>query len=196
MQEYLYLPELVCLINEPNRTICTRILEENLELFKTAQGSSHNHQNWRGGYFDHIREVMNIALVLYKKMNSLRDLPFSLSDALLIIFLHDIEKPWKYEIGPDGELRHKEALRTEEATHEFRDRKLKQYGIVLTSEQDNAMKYIHGELNEYTPRKRVVGPLGTFCHICDVFSARIWFDYPKEGYEDSWWPAQRVNSKI
>ncbi|MEZ4211230.1 MAG: hypothetical protein R3B39_03005 [Candidatus Paceibacterota bacterium] len=31
-------------------------------------------------------------------MSYLRKLNFTISDALLILFLHDIEKPWKYDI--------------------------------------------------------------------------------------------------
>jgi hypothetical protein len=39
---------------------------------------------------------MNIAIELYKNLGSHRPLPFSLSDVLLILYLHDLEKPWKY----------------------------------------------------------------------------------------------------
>ncbi len=39
---------------------------------------------------------MNLAEIFYEQMNSRRRLSFSLSDALLVLFLHDIEKPWKY----------------------------------------------------------------------------------------------------
>ena len=160
-------------------------------IIKTAHGSVHNHQNWPGGYWDHIREVLNIAVVFYNKANSLRRLPFSLSDAILVLFLHDIEKPWKYEVGPDGEQRRKEIFCTEEVSHKFRDGILERYGIVLNPEQENAMKYVHGEGGDYTSQNRTMGPLAAFCHVCDVFSARIWFEHPVEGNEDSWFPAQR-----
>lgn len=194
MQKNFFLSEMLYLIDEPNRSACQKILEENDKLFRTAPGSAYNHQNWPGGYFDHIREVMNIAVFLYQRLDSLRHIPFPISDVLLVLFLHDIEKPWKYQVDPDGELRCKQALATQEAVHKFREGKLKQYGIVLNTEQENAMKYIHGEGEDHTPAKRVVGPLGAFCHICDVTSARIWFNHPLEGHEDSWWPVQRVNS--
>ena len=181
-------------IDEPNRSACQKILEENDKLFKTIQGSTHNHQDWPGGYWDHVREVMNIAIVLYQKTDPLRILPFSLSDTLLVLFLHDLEKPWKYEAGFDGELRIRKDLSAPETEHWFRDKKLYNYGIVLTAQQKNAMYYVHGELSDYSSRKKMMGPLAAFCHICDIFSARIWFDYPKEGpLEDSWWPAQRVS---
>lgn len=195
MQKYFHLPEMIDFIDEPNRSVCQRILKENDKLFRTVPGSTHNHQNWPGGYWDHLLEIMNIAALLYQKMNPLRKLSFSLSDALLVLFLHDLEKPWKYEAGPDGELRCKKCLDTPETERWFRDKKLYEYGIVLTPEQKNAMLYVHGELNDYSSRQRMMGPLAAFCHICDVFSARIWFEHPQMGFEDSWWPAQRVNSR-
>ncbi len=195
MQENFYLPEMLHLIDEPNGSVCRMILEENETLFKTVQGSAHNHQNWSGGYWDHVREVMNLAVVLYHATDLLRKLPFSLSDVLLILFLHDLEKPWKYEAGPDGELRIRKNLDTPDKEHEFKSDRLHRYGVVLTPEHENAMHYIHGELDDYSIRRRVMGPLAAFCHTCDIFSARIWFDYPKEGFQDSWQPARRVNSK-
>lgn len=183
---YRTVEELVGLIDEPNRSACWRILDENRRLFQTVQGSTNNHQAWPGGYWDHVSEVMNIAAFLYPRMNFLRPLPFSLSDALLVVFLHDVEKPWKYEIGPDGQLQHREGLRTKEDAHGFRGQKLAQYSFALTPEQENAMRYVEGEFDDYTNRRRVMGPLAAFCHLCDVTSARIWYDHPQ--VKDDPWP--------
>ncbi|MCU0687543.1 MAG: hypothetical protein MUF34_35755 [Polyangiaceae bacterium] len=60
------------------------------------QGSTNNHQAWRGGDLDHVAEVMNIAVVLFEQLSKKRPLPFSLSDILLVVVLHDIEKPWPF----------------------------------------------------------------------------------------------------
>lgn len=188
---YYTIEQMLVMIDEPNQTVCFRILSENRKLFQIVQGSTHNHQAWPGGYYDHVQEIMNIAVYLYPVMHALRPLPFSLSDALLVVFLHDIEKPWKYEIGPDGELQIIPALRAKDAQHEFRLKKLTEYGIVLTPEQENAMRYVEGEFGDYTNRRRVMGPLAAFCHMCDVWSARGWFDYPLE-QNDPWSGAQRM----
>ncbi|MEB3340037.1 hypothetical protein, partial [Okeania sp.] len=82
------------MIDKPNGSKCLQLLEENRQLFQTVRGSTHNHQAWVGGYIDHIQEVMNIAYSFYHHLNGLRTLPFSLSDVLLVTFLHDLEKPW------------------------------------------------------------------------------------------------------
>ncbi len=175
--KYYPIEELLNKIDEPNRAICLKILEDNIELFRLVQGSSHNHQSWQGGYFDHIQEVMNIGFVLYEQLNLMRPLPFSLSDALLILFFHDIEKPWKYEVT-DGNLQIKESLKDKKAQKEFRNKKIKEYGIELSEYQLNGMKYVEGEHDDYSPKQRVMNPLAAFCHLADVTSARIWFDYP------------------
>ena len=188
---YCAIEQMVEMVDEPNRTACSRILADNRKLFQTVQGSTNNHQAWLGGYFDHVQEIMNIAAILYECLDSIRPLPFTVSDALLVVFLHDIEKPWKYEVSLDGQLQYIELLRTKEAQHEFRSHKLRMYGITLTPEQENGMKYVEGELNDHTNRQRVMGPLAALCHLADVTSARLWFDHPME-QNDPWSGARRI----
>ncbi len=187
---YLAVEELIEMIDEPNRSACLRILRDNRVLFQTVQGSTNNHQAWPGGYIDHVREIMNVVVVLYRTLNALRPLPFPLSDALLVTYLHDLEKPWKYEIVQDGTLNEIAALRTKEAQHAFRFAKLAEYGVELTEEQRNGMLYVEGELASYSSRRRVMGPLAGLCHLADVTSARIWFDHPAPS-NDPWTGAAR-----
>lgn len=188
---YFSIEELIDMIDSPHREACKRILQDNRLLFQRVQGSKHNHQAWAGGYFDHVQEIMNIARELYYVMNALRPLPFSLSDALLVVFLHDIEKPWKYALNVDGRLDEIEVLRSKEAQHQFRAKKLKEYGIVLTPDQQNGLRYVEGELSDYSGWERKMGPLAALCHLADVASARIWFDHPLvQG--DPWQGAGRV----
>lgn len=152
----------------PYRDECIKLLEDNLYRFETAWGSSHNHQAWEGGYLDHVVEVMTIAHTLYFSLLDIRSLPFKLSDAFLVLFLHDLEKPWKKELG----------LKTKAEKRKFREDKIKEYNIILTLEQQNALLYVEGEGDDYRSDKRVMNELATFCHICDVTSARIWHDEP------------------
>ena len=187
---YLAIEDLVGLIDEPDRSACLTLLGDNRRLFETVQGSTNNHQAWPGGYIDHVTEIMNIAVIDYRAWADIRPWPFSLSDALLVVYLHDIEKPGKYELGPDGQLHHLPAFATKEDAHEFRRRKLAEYGIALTPEQQNGLRYVEGELDEYSSRRRVMGPLAAFCHRCDVGSARIWHDHPAAA-GDPWTGASR-----
>lgn len=190
--QYLGIEALVNLIDEPNRAACSRLLHNNFHLFRLTQGATYNHQAWPGGYLDHVTEAMNVAVLLNPCLSAARALPFSLSDALLVVYLHDIEKPWKYELGIDGQLHHKPEMNTKALAQAFREQKLAEYGIALTAEHLNGIKYVEGELNDYTNTRRVMGPLAAFCHLCDVTSARLWFDYPAPSH-DPWTGAARVH---
>src|SRR3989338_2430449 len=190
---YQTIEELLDLIDEPNSPICKRILSDNRKLFQIVQGSTNNHQNWLGGYFDHIQEIMNIAVILYSQLSSVRPLVFSLSDLLLVVYFHDIEKPWKYELREDGQLHHKSSMQTKEDHQRFRMAKLNEYGIVFTPKHENGLKYAEGELNDYSNRRRVMGPLACVAHMCDVCSARLWFNHPMEN-NDPWQGAKRIRN--
>ena len=187
---YRSVADLLTLIEPPNGPACARLFSENLSLFRSMQGSTNNHQAWPGGYLDHVTEIMNVAVLLYERLSEARPLPFSLSDLLLVVYLHDIEKPWKYELGVDGELHHRPGMDTKADHQAFRMRKLVEYGIVLTPEQENGLRYAEGEIDDYSPRRRAMGPLAAVAHMCDVASARLWYDNPLTA-DDPWTGARR-----
>ncbi len=191
--KYYTIEQMLEMIDESNQSACFQIFKDNLKLFQIVQGSTNNHQNWSGGYFDHVQEVMNVAVVLYRQFNFLRSLPFSLSDLLLVVYLHDIEKPWKYELDKSGKLQHKASMGTKDDQQKFRMEKLAEYGIKFTPEQENGMKYAEGELHDYTNQRRVMGPLAAMVHMCDIASARLWSNYPLEE-KDSWSGAKRIRN--
>ena len=189
---YLKIDKLLRLIDEPNRTKCESLIYHNYNLFKESYGSVHNHQSWVGGYLDHITEVMNLGRILYLTIatGTSRPLNFSLSDVLLILFLHDIEKPWKYEPDTAGTLQIVKELQDKDAQHKFQEEQIAFWGIELTPAQQNALHYVEGEYRDYSPNKRVVNELGALCHMADIASARIFYDYPL-AKDDPWTGAKR-----
>jgi hypothetical protein len=183
---YLELDELFDLFDDVNQNY-ERIYDENWGLFEKSAGSSHNHQAWEGGYMDHLLEVLNIACQQYNWMSRARRMPFKLSDALQVLFLHDVEKPWKYATGHVDEhvqdevaaRQHYRSLptKTKEERTAFRDAVIAHYKIALTEDQKNALKYVEGVRDtDYTPGARTMGELAAFCHSCDLLSARMWHD--------------------
>ena len=177
--EYFNIHELLELIDEPNRTGCKNLLRYNQKLFSESHGSTHNHQTWKGGYLDHITDGMNIIVRLYATLKKIgRPLPFSLSDALLIFYIHDIEKPWKYQYNAQGEREIIPQLRDKAAQHQFRLDKLKKYNIVLTDFLLNGLMYVEGENKAYKSTERVMNELAAFVHMADICSARIYHNYP------------------
>jgi hypothetical protein len=176
---YLTLDELLPRVDEPYRSAFHRLLAEHGETFRPARGSSHNHQAWAGGYLDHVREVLNVAVVLYDALGRLRPLPFALSDALVVLFVHDLEKPWAYEEAA-GDWRRRQGFSAKEDAHAFRLARLAEVGVVLPAELERAVFFVEGEGVQYSNRTRGMSPLAAFCHLCDVTSARLWPDHPRE----------------
>lgn len=178
MIAYRTVEQLLDLLDEPNRSACLRLYRDNRVLFQQVPGSAHNHQAWEGGYHDHVQEVMNIAVFVYDGLRRFRWVPFSLSDLLLVLFLHDLEKPWKYERRGDGRLRFRRGMEHKEDHRRFREAKLVEYGIVLNAMQKNGLEFVEGEIHDYSTYERRMSPLAAAAHMCDVCSARVWFDHP------------------
>ena len=166
------LEALLLYVDEPQRKCCHDFWIANFERLDRASGSSHNHQAWVGGYRDHITDAMNIGLFLYNTLSGLGKLPFTVSDALLVIFLHDIEKLWK------DEPRLVDHLKSKVNRKAFRRDKIAEFGFELTEAHWNAINYIEGEGDDYSNKRRVMNELAAFCHMCDVASARIWHSAP------------------
>ena len=193
MPKYSTIEESIVNIDEPYRDICHRILEDNRPLFEFVQGSTHNHQTWLGGYIDHITDGMSFIPHFYAFLQTFgRPLPFSCSDALLVFFLHDLEKPWRIEIF-EGKARNRAGLETKQQFKDFREQKLREYGLELTPALKNAFTYIEGEYQDYTPTRRVMNELAAFCHDVDTWCARGWYDYPKAA-DDEWLGAGRFRT--
>ncbi len=182
------------------------------EVLSKAPGSSHNHQAWEGGYLHHVTETMNIACQLFNTLNQLRPLPFKVENALVVMYLHDIEKPFKDNpdvLTPLGiswkqycdetETKHwcdiEDGSRKAQPLHyrhppinwkavrrQFRTDIIVHLGIELMKEQWAALEYVEGE-HDYSPGKRSMNELGAFCHCCDILSARLWHD---KGNGKSW----------
>ena len=170
--EYVTLTEYMWYIDGPNQEACFKLYQDHQEKINTAKWSKIKHQAWEWWYRDHLEAIMKEAVRMYEPW-----LPFSLSDALLVLFLHDLEKPWKYA-GNDEELAEFEGY---EDYHDFINAKIEEYGIVLTDDHKNALKYIHGEWWSHNPTERIQWPLAAFVHICDTWSARVKPEYPLEG---------------
>lgn len=170
--QYKTIDKLLDLIDEPNRSACRVLMEENLERFKMSPGSLIKHQAWPNGYIQHLEETMNFGVGLFEMMNDFRKLDFTISDVILVLFLHDLEKPFRY-VEPK-----KEFLNDEEKK-KFINEMVGKYEIVLDENHINALQYIHGEGDEYNRTERIQKPLAAFVHVCDTISSRVWFDCPK-----------------
>lgn len=165
-------------IDWPNQQPAQTLWEDLQKYLPDAPGSTGAHQDWPGGYADHITEVMNVAYELHKTLDVHRKLPFKIQSALLVLFLHDCEKPFKN--ASDQALAHFPWVnkRPTKSDKNFQQKLISHYGFSLSKDEINGLAYVEGEGDDYQHGKRVQGSLAAFCHICDVTSARIWYDYP------------------
>jgi hypothetical protein len=140
---------------------------DNRQKMEDAKGSSSNHQAWAGGYSDHICQCLGLADAMYTVLNELSKLSFSRESVMKVLYFHDIEKIWKYTTG----------LPENFDKHDWYDRILPvRYNIRFTEEEINALRYVHGENEDYKGSGRVMSPLAAFCHSVDTISARIYHD--------------------
>lgn len=153
------------LIDEPNKRRCLNMFEVYKDKFFEAPGSKVKHQAWVGGYVHHLEQTFALAEFKYEPYDQLYKLDFSLSDAILVLFLHDLEKPFKYVDGLE--------FTDDNAKLDFILKQAFIFKIKLNEKHLNGLKYIHGEGNDYDPHKNVQLPLAAFCHSCDNDSARI-----------------------
>lgn len=150
----------------------------------TAPGSRGAHHAWPGGYQEHIRQTMMIAEINFRLIQQavrLETLPeeerFSLSDALTVMFLHDIEKPFIYEFDPAGKIKILRKM-TKPDRKQFREKIIEDYGFEITPTMANALQFVEGVRDsDYVPGQRADKPLAALCHAADNLSARVFYDY-------------------
>lgn len=171
-------------LDSPYQQGCLQMLDDNLEAFISAPGSSHNHQYWPGGYLDHIAETFQIAAGIYNIFPK-RQPAIHLPDVLLALYLHDIEKPFLYGFDEDNQFIIKdEKLKSKQARQAFREELIKKYQLPLKKKHWHALKYVEGVRDEdYSPNGRTMNELATLCHLADMASARLWHNYTKSTRE-------------
>lgn len=176
----LPLEDLLAKIEPTKAAVCRQILNNYQDVIYDLPGSMTKHQAWPGGYIAHIEEVMNLAIVLHEALDKQRRLPFSLSDALFVLFLHDFDKLLRYK-RKNGKF---VAVKSHDNDYADQVKKLlkRDYNYTLSADEHNALKYAHGEGADYHPTKRIMRPLATLVHCCDVISARIWHDYGRDSH--------------
>lgn len=163
--------------------ICHDIYKDNMDRINTAPGSRRAHHAWAGGYREHLEQTMHYFTQLYYATPQTHLPPeerFSLSEGLVVLFLHDIEKPFMYDIDQHGAISKNLSLSNKEEREQFRRDLLERYGLELTDNQDNALAHVEGVRDkDYRPGERVDLPLAALCHAADNLSARALYNFSK-----------------
>lgn len=181
-------------IFDPRRESLLRLYDDHQDLFHENPGSTYIHQNWNGGLADHLVMMFDMALddygILrdrYARYKGVEWPPFTLASANIVIFLHDSEKVIVY--GEPDDPRCSPFIK---GTDKPQSKKVKEslkwdiisawqekYNFELTNAEINAIKYTHGEGEDYRNDKRVMNELAAFVGNIDRTSARIFYDCGK-----------------
>lgn len=170
-----------------------RFHDDHIKEILVAKGSSQNHQYWSGGYHEHLFQCLTLAqdlypLLLYRTCRFPQQLEergsimspnpetgwfdFSIENAAVVLYLHDIEKIFKYGLWP---TRYSERLKKSKDAWYLGILPHK-YDVWIEEKELNALQYIHGEGDDYRGDRRVMNRLAGFCHAIDVLSARVLYD--------------------
>ncbi len=173
-------------VEGPNKEALDRFLTDgdHQARLEHAPGSRSAHQAWEGGWMEHERQTMMIATHLYELFemtNRFDELPederFNLGEAYVVMFLHDIEKPFVYGFAENGSIIIENPMSKQERK-EFRRDIIERYGFILTPTMVNALKYVEGERDaDYVPGGRAEQPLASLCQVADNLSARAFYDH-------------------
>ncbi len=110
---------------------------------------------------------------------------FTLSDALVVMFWHDVEKIWRSQLDenyqlifePNGRVAAVPELEAKRDRIIFAAETIDSYGVELTPAMRNALEFVEGIRDSvYSPDDPLMWPLAALCHVCDLNSARF---YPK-----------------
>lgn len=185
--------DLIKLLDDTHRKPITEFIRCNARLLQSAYATPSGRWTRIGGWWDRTVEGMNVAVALYPILDARRPHPFSLSDALVVLFMRDVEKPWELE-DIDGKKMHRINMMTKDEQHIFRMDIAKRWGIPLSSDQLQAIQYSNDDHCDYTPQG-VETRLAVFAYLCDYWCAEGWPDYPLEK-NDPWKGAYRIVGKL
>ena len=140
------------------------------ERFREMPASVKFHHSYRGGLYDHTKEVLEIALRLYDAFKD--NLNLNRDDVILIAFVHDLDKIDKYVKNKKRFGRNSHEFVWNETRTDTNDaaevvNTLGKYSIHLDSNQLNALTFTHGG---WSVDRGKMGHLATLIHCADIFS--------------------------
>ena len=81
-----------------------KLKKQVLDLYKKFEdlinywpASSTAHHNWEQGWSDHTAQVVDFGIKLYNKVIPKARANFNLDDVILVCFVHDLDKLWRYK---------------------------------------------------------------------------------------------------
>jgi len=142
-------------------------------LIEMVPASVKYHHNWTGGYQDHVRQVIEKAVMLYSSTGDIK-LNFTLDDVILVAYIHDLDKLFRYQ-----RMKQPKDGREWEFAGDYPsyDDSAKvammcaEFGILLTDVHLEALAMHHGGWSANS--SRTMTPLAVILHSADLMSTYI-----------------------
>jgi len=181
------LEELLEMIGGEQGKICDQIYADHKESIDNMPGSRDAHHAWPGGYKHHVEQTTLYFIDLFdlaEKKGHFNSIPpeerFTAADGMVVMFLHDIEKPFMYDFDYEGNIVPSELanITAKPERKQFRQDLIDRYGLKLTPNQQNALEFVEGVRDDkYVPGQRADKPLAALCHAADNYSARVLYSH-------------------
>jgi len=149
------------------------------ERVKVMPASVKYHQNWTGGYRDHVRQVIQKAMELYRLLyidglTKVKPLVgFTMDDVILVAYIHDMDKLFRYQkVNQPRDGREWEYAEVPAYDDSAKITQLcAQHGIILGDNHLEALAMHHGGWS--ANNKRDMSPLAVIIHSADLISTYI-----------------------
>jgi len=172
--------------NEPIRRKMLVMHDEYQPQFDFFPASTRYHHSKKGDLGRHIKEVMNITLELYEAHPTWYDC--TKDDAIIIGFIHDLEKIDGYTVAEDWQVRKGQMFQYSKRPYVNMTarvvRMCAKWGVLLSDEVMNAITFAHGawSVDLSSPyayvSSRDILPLGILIHTADMLSSQL-LGYPE-----------------
>jgi hypothetical protein len=153
-----------------------KLLDDYEEKLKTNPAAVKFHHAYKGGLYDHTREVIEIALDIFALYKDRFIREVKRDDVILVAFAHDLEKTTKYRRNTNqATLLQGQDFAYNYGKIDMNDtaetvRILARYGIELSDECLNSLTFAHGG---WSVDKGKMLPLATILHMADMLSIAI-----------------------
>jgi hypothetical protein len=148
--------------------------------------SARKHHHWKtGGWSDHTAQVIKISIDLYKeisKYDPIKD--FTLDDVILVAFVHDLDKLWRYvelkEPKEDQIFEYRKDLPPYNESSKVVAECFR-YGIELNDQHIEAIDHHHGgysfDISSVYSKNTSMTKLSALIHCADILSTYMWGDH-------------------
>lgn len=173
--------------NEKYREPLLKLYNDLEETMKYMPAAIRHHHAEIGGFYRHIKEVIEIALKFYSTLKQDFERRLILEDdVILVAFIHDLEKLDKYKFNNNYEPNRKweKGYRETQFTFNYDKTDMNdtaqvvrycyRYGIELKDIHLNAITYHHGGYSVDT--KGRLTPLAALLHSADLISVNMFKD--------------------